>query len=113
MAADSRQKHHHDPSAVVMRGPDGALYLIRDDVLELCRMTKEDAASAEKVLEKHKAGAAAAQGTAPETGKGRFTLETATFQRLGRVRGTFTPMAVKLTAESTIMCCWSSLCFRD
>jgi hypothetical protein len=109
MGADTSQKHQKEPSAVVMRGPDGALYLIRDDVLDLCRMTKEDAVSAEKILQSHKAGKPVPQASK----KGHFSLETASFEPLGRVKGTFTPMAVKLTAESTIMCCWSSLCFRD
>ena len=96
-------------SAVVMRGPDGALYLIRDEVLELCRMNKEDAESAEMVLQNHQAGYSAPQ----EVGSGDFTLETAAFQPIARGNGNLTPMALKLTTQSTIMCCWSSLCFED
>ncbi len=90
-----------DHAATVMRGPDGALYVIRDEVFELCRMNQEDAASAEMVLQSHQAGS------------GEFTLETAAFQPMARVDGNLTPMALKLTTQSTIMCCWSSLCFGD
>jgi hypothetical protein len=84
--------------AVVMRGSDGALYVVRDEGLELCQMNKEDAASAEMVLQNHQSD---------------FTLETAAFQPMARVDGNLTPMALKLTTQSTIMCCWSSLCFED
>jgi mersacidin/lichenicidin family type 2 lantibiotic len=95
--------------AVVMRGPDGALYLIRDEVLELCRMNKKDAESAEMVLQNHQATYSAQQ----DAGSGDFTLETAVFQPIARRNGNFTPMALKLSTQSTIMCCWSSLCFED
>jgi len=98
---------NHPP--VVMRGPDGALYVIRDEVLELCRMNKEDAESAEMVLQNHQAGYLAQQ----DAGNGDFTLETAAFEPIARVNGSLSPMALKLTTQSTIMCCWSSLCFED
>jgi hypothetical protein len=99
------KKPKRDRSAEIMRGPDGTLYLIRDEVLELCRMTKEDAASAEKALRDRK----------PKEGtqKGHFSIEAAAFEPLGRVQGTFTPMAVKLTRQSTIMCTWWSLGAKD
>jgi hypothetical protein len=95
-----------DHPAVVMRGPDGSLYAIRDEVLELCRMNKDDAESAEMILQNHQAGCA-------DAGSGDFSLETAAFQPMARVDGNLTPMALKLTSQSTIMCCWSSLCFED
>lgn len=91
----NNQEHH---PAVVMRGSDGALYVVRDEGLELCQMNKEDAASAEMVLQNHESG---------------FTLETAAFEPMTRADGNLTPMALKLTTQSTIMCCWSSLCFED
>jgi hypothetical protein len=110
MADETRQSYQQEKAATIMRGPDGALYLIRDDVLQLCKMTPEDASSAEKVLQAHKKGTAVreAQGKSG----GQFKVETARFEPLARVEGTFTPMAVALTSQSTIMCCWSSLCFR-
>jgi predicted ATPase len=84
--------------AVVMHGADGALYVVRNEGLELCQMNNEDAASAEMVLQNHQA---------------EFTLETAVFQPITRADGNVTPMALKLTTQRTIMCCWSSLCFEN
>ena len=108
--ADPQHSAKTEPAATLMRGPDGALYLIRDEVLQLCRMTPEDAASAEKVLHAHKQSNP--KPATPAPGAGHFKIETARFEPLARVEGTFTPMAAKLSEQSTVMCCWSSLCFR-
>jgi hypothetical protein len=40
------EKNGHEPESVggtLIRGEDGSLYLLRDDVLEMCRVNEEDA----------------------------------------------------------------------
>lgn len=86
------------PEGTIVRGADGALYFIRDEVLEECRLPKDLVRQAEQLLrepERHEA-----EFTVPEPGR--------EFEVVGRVGGNIGVMGqgfrANMAAVGTVMC---------
>jgi hypothetical protein len=94
MAAEAREP---DEGGVVVRGADGALYFLRDSLLEECRLPKDLASQAERLLDN------------PEIDRKNFAVrDAAKVEAIGRVEGQLGEpgkgFRANMAAMSTVMC---------
>ena len=94
MAAEAREP---DEGGMVVRGADGALYFLRDSLLEECRLPKDLARQAERLLDN------------PEVDRKNFSVkEPAKLEAIGRVEGQVGEAGkgfrANMAAMSTVMC---------
>jgi hypothetical protein len=93
----SNNQEKKQPAGVIVRGADGALYFLRDEVMEQCRMPLDVAKQAEKLMRE------------PENFEGKFKVAHAPkLEVISRVEGSIgTPGAgfrANMNAMSTVMC---------
>lgn len=81
------------PSGYVLRGNDGSLYLIRDEILEACKMDGQDLEYAQE------------QDARPRGEVERFEISEGPFSELARVDYKQAPRW-QAAASSTTMCGW-------
>jgi hypothetical protein len=97
MAADDPQRGSDEDGGIIVRGADGALYFLRDSVLNELRLPRDLAAHAEKLVSE------------PDRDRKNFRVsEAEVFEQVARVDGkvgaTGRGFRANMAAMSTTMC---------